>query len=662
MEKVATVLETIKAKAAAEAALVITRDGLVLEANSETDGDLTAIAAYAASYVTVSERMAEEDTKRGRTQSVVVIYRGKVLVIAPLGSSVVAIVVGSRNAHLGNLGLQLRRGLDDLVRAISEEMPELGLDPESLKSLGPSAPEVAPPPSAKPGARAHTPTGPSAPPTPSTPKPVPQANATVQPVGQTSARPGEKAPPRRPQEAVPQGKATPKIDQAPPPTVAKPTPAPVRQVTPQVDPAPSVSDHAPSPTPVKPAPPGARQVTPGADPTASTSDRTSTPTPVRPASPGTRQVTPGADPTASTSDRTFTPTPVRPALPGARQVTPGADPTASTSDRTSTPTPVRPAPPGARQTTPQSDATATASDQVSRAPVEQAPEAPTARAGTSLTDARQLVARINQDLEQRRTHPGEFSIAVLALEGLGEASPPIGQATAERLIHLFAERLQKALRSVDLAAYLDDGTFGVFLAGVKRDQGKAVIQRITVQVLESNLDHPRSETTFRLRAGIATFPDAGASAESLMRRATTSLFLARIEGALEAAREHPAEFSVAVLVLDGLERASGPTREYARARVIPQFAQRLEKTLRASDVATQLDERKYGLLLTAVNHQQARAIIQRIVDQVLKDNLGRPRSEVTFRLRAGVATYPEAGPSAENLLHHAEATLELMTP
>ncbi len=602
MEKVATVLETITAKAAAEAALIITRDGLVLEANSETDGDLTAIAAYAASYVTVSERMAEEDTKRGRTQSVVVIYRGKVLVIAPLGSSVVAIVVGSRNAHLGNLGLQLRRGLDDLVRAISEEMPELGLDPESLKSLGPSAPEVAPPPSAKPGARAHTPTGPSAPSTPSTPKPVPPTNATAQPSGQTSAHAGEKAPPRRPQEEVPQGKAAPKIDQTPPPTVAKPTPAQVRQATPQVDPAAGASDHASSPTPVKPAPPGARQVTP------------------------------------------------RP------------DPTATTSYRTSSPTPVRPAPPGARQATPQADATATASDQVSRAPVEQAPEAPTARAGTSLADARQLFARINQELEQRRTHPGEFSIAVLALEGLGEASPPIGQANAERLIRLFAERLQKALRSVDLAAYLDDGTFGVLLAGVKRDQGKAVIQRITVQVLEGNLDHPRSETTFRLRAGIATFPDAGASAESLMRRATTSLFLARIEGALGAAREHPAEFSVAVLVLDGLERASGPTREYARARVIPQFAQRLEKTLRASDVATQLDERKYGLLITAVNHQQARAIIQRIVDQVLKDNLGRPRSEVTFRLRAGVATYPEAGPSAENLLHHAEATLELMTP
>ncbi len=633
MEKVATVLETIKAKAAAEAALVITRDGLVLEANSETDTDLTAIAAYAASYVTVSERMAEEDTKRGRTQSVVVIYRGKVLVIAPLGSSVVAIVVGSRNAHLGNLGLQLRKGLDDLVHAISEEMPELGLDPESQKSLGPSVPEVAPPPSARTGARFRTPAGPSAPSTPSTPKPVPPTSAPAQAAGQTSARPGEKAPLRRPQEAIPQGKATPKIDQAPlPPTVAKPTPAPVRQVTPQVDPAPSVNDHAASPTPVKPAPPGARQVTPAADPTTTTSDRTSTPTPVRPAP------------------------------PGARQVTPAANPPASTSDRTSTPTPARPAPPGARPATPQADATATASDQVSSAPAEQAPEVHTARAGTSLADARQLVARINQELEQRRTHPGEFSIAVLALEGLGDASPPIGPAAAERLIRLFAERLQKALRSVDLAAYLDDGTFGVFLAGVKRDQGKAVIQRITVQVLESNLDHPRNETTFRLRAGIATFPDAGASAESLMRRATTSLFLARIEGALGAAREHPAEFSVAVLVLDGLERASGPTREYARARVIPQFAQRLEKTLRASDVATQLDERKYGLLLTAVNHQQARAIIQRIVDQVLKDNLGRPRSEVTFRLRAGIATYPEAGPSAENLLHYAEATLELMTP
>ncbi len=260
-----------------------------------------------------------------------------------------------------------------------------------------------------------------------------------------------------------------------------------------------------------------------------------------------------------------------------------------------------------------------------------------------------------------RTRPGVFALAVLALEGLAEASPPIAPPTAERLTRLFAERLQKALRAGDMAAQLDDGTFGVLLPGVKSDQAKAVVQRLTAQVLEGNLGHPRNEVTFRLRAGIATFPEAGASTESVLRQATAALFRARIEAALSAAREHPVEFSVAVLVLDGLERAPTPMRDPARLQVIPLFAQRVEKTLRASDVATQLDDRKFGLLLTAVNHQQARAIVQRIADQVLKDNLGRPRSEATFRLRAGVATFPEAGPSAESLLAHAETTLELMT-
>jgi len=277
-----------------------------------------------------------------------------------------------------------------------------------------------------------------------------------------------------------------------------------------------------------------------------------------------------------------------------------------------------------------------------------------------LGDTRHLVARINQELAQMRTRPGVFAVAALALEGLAEATPPIAPTTAERLTRVFAERFQKALRMGDLAAQLDDGTFGVVLPGVKSEQAKAVVQRITAQVLESNLGHPRNEVTFRLRAGIATFPEAGAAAESILRHATAALFRARIDAAIGAAREHPAEFSVAVLVLDGLERAPGPMRDPARQQVMPVFAQRVEKTLRASDVATQLDERKFGLLLMTVNNRQARAIVQRIADQVLRDNLGRPRTEATFRLRAGVATFPEAGPSAESLLAHAETSLELM--
>ncbi len=593
MEKVGSALETIRTKAAAEAVLLTTRDGLILQAASGTDADLEAIAAYGASYVSVSERMAE-DTKRGHTQVVIVIFRGKVLVITPLGSSVVAIVVGARNAHLGNLRIQLRRGIDDLAHAVREEMPEITLDTTGVVST----PEGAPSPGA------GTKVRPRVPPRAPSSHDVSKRDGTTQPVD--PARAGGEAMPRKIQEAAPQAKVAPTTTpQAPDPAAVKPTPSDVRKPAPPAEMPAARSDHGPSPAAVKPTPPDIRKPAPPAETPAAPSDQGPSPTAAKPTPPDLR----------------------------------------------------RPAPPAA--------APAGRGDQAAaRGSAESAPTSPTTPTRTlqpALGDTRHLIARINQELGQMRTRPGVFALAVLALEGLAEASPPIAPPTAERLTRLFAERLQKALRAGDMAAQLDDGTFGVLLPGVKSDQAKAVVQRLTAQVLESNLGHPRNEVTFRLRAGIATFPEAGASTESVMRQATTALFRARIEAALSAAREHPAEFSVAVLVLDGLEKGPAPMRDPARLQVIPLFAQRVEKTLRASDVATQLDDRKFGLLLTAVNHQQARAIVQRIADQVLKDNLGRPRNEATFRLRAGVATFPEAGPSAESLLAHAETTLELMT-
>ncbi len=624
MEKVVSALEAIKTKAGAEAVLLTTRDGLILQSAAGTDADLEAIAAYGASYVSVSERMAE-DTKRGNTQAVIVIFRGKVLVITPLGSSVVAIVVGSRNAHLGNLRIQLRRGIDDLAVAVRDEMPEITLDTAAVLS----SPEGASPPSTGPKVRPRVPPRASAPRAPH-PHDGSKRDGT-QPVD--LARAGGETTPRKVQEAAPQAKAAPtSAPQAPEPTTVKPTPPDVRKPAPAEAPA-ARPDQGPSPTAVKPPPPDIRKPAP--------------PTP------------------AARPDQGASPTAVKPPPPDIRKPASPAETPAARPDQGPSPTAVKPTPPDLQRPGPPAAAPAGRGDQApARASAESAPTSPLIPTRTSqppLGDTRHLIARINQELGQMRTRPGVFALAVLALEGLAEATPPIAQQTAERLTRLFADRLQKALRTGDMAAQMDDGTFGVLLPGVKSDQAKAVVARIIAQVLDGNLGHPRNEVTFRLRAGIATFPEAGASAESVMRQATAALFRARIEAALSAAREHPAEFSVAVLVLDGLEKGTATMRDPARLQVIPLFAQRVEKTLRASDVATQLDDRKFGLLLSGVNHQQARAIVQRIADQVLKDNLGRPRNEATFRLRAGVATFPEAGPSAESLLAHAETTLELMT-
>ncbi len=123
MEKVAAVLNDIKEKASAQAALLTSEVGLVVGGVAEDDVDLEVFAAYSASYASMAWRMNKE-THFGPLDSVIVSYRGRAVVIAPVDDSIVAAVVGSEGAQLGTIRLQLRRSLDALRSALQGEVQE----------------------------------------------------------------------------------------------------------------------------------------------------------------------------------------------------------------------------------------------------------------------------------------------------------------------------------------------------------------------------------------------------------------------------------------------------------------------------------------------------------------------------------------------------------
>lgn len=120
MERLATIIKGLKERADADAALLTSADGLVLEAVNDTGLDMESLAAYAASSVMVSERMGEM-TEFGAPESVVVFYRGHTLVIHPLGP-VVAVLVGADRTPPGALRMHMRRAAVELSGAVHDEL------------------------------------------------------------------------------------------------------------------------------------------------------------------------------------------------------------------------------------------------------------------------------------------------------------------------------------------------------------------------------------------------------------------------------------------------------------------------------------------------------------------------------------------------------------
>jgi len=153
IQRVSEILKDMKGKASAEAALLTSSDGLVLGSVQDEGIELESLAAYAASNMMTSERMGES-VDCGMPESVIVIYQDKAVVMAPLGP-VVAILLGSSVAQLGNLRLQMKRAMVDLSAALRDELdlkaesqplPVAEPEPEIVEEIVAPLPQVKPAP------------------------------------------------------------------------------------------------------------------------------------------------------------------------------------------------------------------------------------------------------------------------------------------------------------------------------------------------------------------------------------------------------------------------------------------------------------------------------------------------------------------------------------
>lgn len=140
---------------------------------------------------------------------------------------------------------------------------------------------------------------------------------------------------------------------------------------------------------------------------------------------------------------------------------------------------------------------------------------------TGLSNQRYFVARIEEELQRARQHAVEFSVALLEIHAIEDAVGP-GRSGGAQLIQAFTQRLQGSMRTCDMAASLDDGRFGLLLAGVNHHRAAGIVTRIAGAVLADNLNLS-DQSAVQLRVGLASYEHPDDSAETLLRRAGATL-------------------------------------------------------------------------------------------------------------------------------------------
>lgn len=138
-------------------------------------------------------------------------------------------------------------------------------------------------------------------------------------------------------------------------------------------------------------------------------------------------------------------------------------------------------------------------------------------AATGLSNRHHFLTRIEEELERGRQHGSEFCVALIELDGARGAN-----AGSARMIQSFTQRLQRAMRTCDMAASLDGRIFGLLLAGVDRAKAEAIVARIT-HVVQRDAEPPAGSPSLRLRVGLISNADAHQSVDTLLRAAQGAL-------------------------------------------------------------------------------------------------------------------------------------------
>lgn len=142
--------------------------------------------------------------------------------------------------------------------------------------------------------------------------------------------------------------------------------------------------------------------------------------------------------------------------------------------------------------------------------------------------------------------------------------------------------------------------------------------------------------------------------DTLTGLANRVLFDEMLQHQLELAERNGSRFAILAIDLDNFKTVNDELGHATGDRVLQGVAQRIQETLRASDIAARIGGDEFSVLLCEADAANALATAQRLVD-----TLSQPYPGVPFEVSAsiGIAVYPDAGRMASSLLASADRLL-----
>jgi len=150
---------------------------------------------------------------------------------------------------------------------------------------------------------------------------------------------------------------------------------------------------------------------------------------------------------------------------------------------------------------------------------------------TGLYNRRHFYDVLETEIARTTRYGGYFSLIMLDLDGFKEYNDKFGHINGDAVIRSLGQTLKLSLRKSDISFRYGGDEFAVVLAGTDSKRAKRVIERIRIKWLQHpKALYPMLETPLGFSAGIAQFPENGATADGLVFIADTALYHAKSKG------------------------------------------------------------------------------------------------------------------------------------
>jgi diguanylate cyclase (GGDEF)-like protein/PAS domain S-box-containing protein len=149
---------------------------------------------------------------------------------------------------------------------------------------------------------------------------------------------------------------------------------------------------------------------------------------------------------------------------------------------------------------------------------------------TSLYTRRRFVEELGRELARAQRSGSGGAVLLLDLDDLKYVNDSLGHSTGDKLLAELSQLLRKHVRANDMLARLDGDEFAVLITETRPSRVEFVAERLLKAIRNHSVDAGEQPVGVTGSAGIAFYPEQGASAEELLSRADQALARAKQRG------------------------------------------------------------------------------------------------------------------------------------